>query len=136
MRFDRRRIVLAYAVLAGACDTATGVLLVTVPAATLRLMAIPAIPGEAVYLRFIGAFVGGIGLTYLAPFAASRGSAAIAGRLAHVLVTTAIVRGCVAAFVAGAVLAGALVPAWLSVCATDLAFALFQAYVVRRRWLA
>jgi hypothetical protein len=116
--------------LAGLCDTTTGALLVAAPQWTLRLMRVPAGPTEPIWLRFIGAFVGGIGLAYLLPLLERR-SALTDARLVTVLLVTAIVRLCVAGFVATAVLAGALARQWSSVWIADLALAVGQIAIVR-----
>src|SRR5690606_4992974 len=51
--------------LAGGMDGASGLLLIFAPALALRLMGVPAIGGEAlIFIRFIGAFVFGVGMLY------------------------------------------------------------------------
>jgi hypothetical protein len=119
-----------YALAVGAMDTATGILLIAAPALTLRLMWIAQQPAEPVWLRFVGAFVTGVGLIYLYPLAASGGRGPVL--LAAALEFTAIVRGSVGLVVAASVVRGALPAAWLTVAITDLALAVFQAALVRR----
>lgn len=119
-----------YALVVGAMDTVTGILLIAAPVLTLRLMLIGEQPAEPVWLRFVGAFVTGVGLIYLYPFAATAGRRAVL--LAAALEFTAIVRGAVGLVVAASVLRGALPAAWLTVAVTDLALAIFQIALVRR----
>jgi hypothetical protein len=119
-----------YAFAVGAMDTVTGILLIAAPALTLRLMLIARQPSETIWLRFVGAFVTGIGLTYLYALAATRGRGGIL--LAAVLEFTAIVRGAVGLVVGASVARGALPAAWLTVAVTDLALAIVQAVLVRQ----
>lgn len=114
-----------YVLAAGACDTATGLLLTVAPDWTLGLMRVPPPGADPIWLRFIGAFVAGVGLIYLLP-----GRLATADRraaLSMILLSTAIVRATVGSFVTVALLSGALPPAWSSVAVTDLGLALLQA---------
>lgn len=119
-----------YALFVGGMDTVTGVLLVLSPELVLRLMLVRELPAEPVWLRFIGGFVAGVGLTYLHPLV-SRAPRRVE-LLAATLELTAIVRGSVGLVVAACIARGALTPAWLSVALTDLALAAFQIVLVRR----
>lgn len=124
-----KRIARLYCFLAGACDVTTGALLVASPEFTLGLMRVPDELSEAVWMRFIGAFVFGAGLLYLHALSRDpRGGA----RLTHVMEATAVLRGCIAVFTAGAIATGALSPAWLSVCLTDATFAIVQVVFLRK----
>ena len=125
----------AYCLLAGGMDSLTGLLLVSMPLSTLGLMGIPEMPAEPVYLRFVGAFVGGVGLSYLYPFLYRR-PRRTDRTLAVVLEVTALVRFGIAAFIAWAIGSGALPPAWLSVLVTDAVLATVQLFMVRRQVLA
>jgi hypothetical protein len=118
----------AFCLAVGACDAATGLVLVSAPSWTLHLMRVPAPPGETVYLRWIGVFVGCIGLFYLYPFGLARRGA----RLRVVLEVTLLARVAVAVFVAAAMAAGALAWQWSSVSVTDLAVASVQLHLLRR----
>ena len=118
-----------YCILAGACDGLTGILLVLAPVLTLRLMQIPAIPAEPVYLRFVGVFVMSVGCTYLIPFIMQRDKLDL--RLVHVLGFTAFIRICVALFIAVSVAVHALVPGWLAVLCTDAVFAGVQVSMLK-----
>lgn len=119
-----------YCLAAGACDTATGALLVALPLPTLALMGVPAPACETVFLRYIGAFVAAVGLLYLYPFAVE--GRAPWRRLPTVVEATALVRCGIAAFVALAVAVGSLAAAWLSVAAVDAGLAAAQLVLLRR----
>ena len=124
-----------YCLLAGACDATTGLLLAIAPLWTLRLMKIPVMPTEPVYMSFIGAFVAGVGLAYFHPFvftpAARRDQ-----RLEGVLAATTVVRAAIAVFVVTAVMRGGLHPAWLTVAGSDAVMAALQTVMLKRRVLA
>jgi hypothetical protein len=124
-----RAIARLFALCAGVGDVVTGVLLLLAPAATLRLMRATWPGPDAVGLRFVGAFVLGIGLVHVAGLAlAPRGGA----RLRHFMEASALVRACVAGFVAGAIVLHALPAAWASVALTDTTFAIAQVALARR----
>jgi hypothetical protein len=117
--------------IAGLCDASTGVLLVAAPALTLRLMGIEPAPSDPTFLRFVGVFVGGVGLSYLYPWALD--ARRREERVWTVLEVTAGLRLLVAAFVLSSIATGALVARWSMVASTDLAFALAQlAWIARR----
>ena len=116
--------------LAGLGDTLTGVGLLLLPAVTLRLMGLSALPAELVLVRFIGVFVSAVGCSYLFALL-SRGSAR-QRRLLTVLELTTVVRAAVALFVVTAVVRAALEPAWLSVAATDGLIAGLQLRLLRQ----
>jgi hypothetical protein len=120
--------------LAGACDAATGFLLVAAPGLALRLMRVSPAPAEPIYLRFIGVFVGGVGVAYLYPWVVERSRRWL--RVAAVLEITAGLRLAVGIFVLLSVASGALVPAWLVVAATDLGLAAAQILMLAGRAVA
>jgi len=124
-----------YCLAAGTCDTLTGLLLVSVPLSALSLMGVPDAPAEPIFLRWVGVFVGSIGLFYLYPFAIGDAARANA-RWRTVLETTALARFAVALFVAGSMATGALSRHWASVFVTDLALASFQCFLLRRGMFA
>ncbi len=124
-----RRLITFYCLLAGACDAATGVLLVSAPIATLELMRITEVPAEPIYMRFIGVFVGGVGLAYWYPFLYRGWSR---GRLTVVLEVTALVRLCVALFLGVSIARGLLASAWSTVLLTDLLLAAAQIWMLTR----
>lgn len=120
----------AYAALAGLCDATTGILLVFTPVLALRLMRIEAVPADLVHVRFVGAFVGAVGLSYLVPLAFARGvrrNELLRGQM----LTTTLIRLSVAAYSGYAVAAGLLERAWISVPLSDLALASIQIALLR-----
>ena len=119
-----------YALVVGLMDTVTGVLLVMAPTLVLRLMWIAGQPAETVWLRFIGAFVAGVGMMYLHPLVAAKGRSATL--LAAALEFTAIARAAVGLVVAVSVANGSLPAAWCSVAVTDLSLAAVQIVLVAR----
>lgn len=123
------RRVLLLCLLAGSADALTGLLLLASPALTLALMGIAPAVSAPIYLRFVGAFVGAVGLSYLYPFLGA--AARRASRLRTVLEVTALVRICVALFVSVAVAGRALEPAWVTVAVTDAGLALIQITLLR-----
>ena len=120
-----------FCVAAGACDTLTGLLLISAPAFTLRLMQIPDAPADAAYIRFIGAFVFAVGASYLRPFG-DPDPARREARFAAMLDLTAWLRFAVGGFVSIAMLRGWLHPRWATVAMTDLALATAQVWMVRK----
>jgi hypothetical protein len=129
---DRRRAGVAlFCWLAGACDGATGLLLVASPRVALDLMRVAPAPAEPIYLRFVGVFVGGVGFAYLYPWVLARSRRWL--RIVTVLELTTGLRLAVGIFVVASVAAGALVPAWLVVAVTDLGVAAAQVFLLGRR---
>ena len=115
----------------GAGDGVTGLLLIAVPSWTLGLMRIPTLPDETVYLRWIGVFVGSIGLFYVYPFlSGNRVDRRV--RLRIVLEVSTMARIAVAVFVAAGIAAGALGWQWASVSVTDFGVASIQIALLRR----
>lgn len=113
---------------AGALDFCTGLGLVFAPALMLKLMGAGALAAEpTIYLRWIGAFVGAVGFSYL--WALWRRDVAL---LRHVLELTIFFRLAAGAYSAWAVMTGALPLAWVSVPLTDFALAAAQTWLVRR----
>ena len=121
------RVARGYAFAVGAMDFLTGLGLVTMPELTLGLMQAEA-PGEEawVFVRFLGAFVGAVGASYL--WAARSGS----GSLRTTLIVTLFFRGSAGTFAAGAVLTGHLGLVWLGVAVTDLGCVAAQLWWLRR----
>jgi hypothetical protein len=129
------RLLIAYQLLTGLSDTATGVLLIFAPALTLHLMRLH-VPAEALpFLSFVGAFVLSVGIAclYGALLATKSGSMP---KLETVWVLTAVTRGLVALFVFGKILAGVLELGWVSVAISDSVFALVQAIGLYKGWLS
>ncbi|MBI2214662.1 MAG: hypothetical protein HYU52_13535 [Acidobacteria bacterium] len=121
-------------VLAGATDTTTGILLVAAPHFTLHLMGIETEDGNETLIRFIGAFVLGVGASYFLPFLQRDRDQRIAA-LRSQFATTGLIRLSIALFTGAAVASGALIAPWLSVTASDLALAAVQGLFIRSRVL-
>jgi hypothetical protein len=136
MRSDRTTFVLLLSLAAGLLDSTTGALLVTIPETTLRLFG-ATMPGGGgdILMRFVGAFVMGVGLSYLWGLATSRFDQR-AQRLHGVWGATAAIRICIAAFTFTAVATRHLEPAWLVVGFSDATLALIQIWGLRSRWFA
>ena len=130
-----RRILIAYQLLIGVSDTATGALLIVAPALTLRLMGLHAPTGALPYLSFIGAFVFSVGLACLYGAFLMRCDTEKA-RLEMVWLLTAFSRAAVSIFVFQQVISGALEAGWLTVALSDGTMVVIQAVGLRRGWLA
>jgi len=120
---------------AGALDFCTGLGLVFAPAVMLRLMGVKEVYGDLVYLRFVGAFVGAVGASYLWALR-RRLDSGDATLLRSTLEITIIFRLAAGSFSAWALLQGWLVSAWASVPATDFALAIAQGWLLSRGALA
>ena len=130
MRNNRRTWLLLYQLGAGLCDTSTGAMLIAAPAWTFRLMGLHIVPHPVSFVRFVGVFVLGVGLSYLQPVLRLpmrewRGQWS----------TTAIIRSGVALLVAWQVASGGLERGWLTVAATDAILASVQWAGLSRNWL-
>ena len=128
-------ILLAYHLLAGLSDFATGALLMIAPVFTLGLMHL-SVPGDSLpFLSFIGAFVLAVGLSYLnGAMLLRRGGCS--SWLESLWVVTALLRGSVASYVTFAVLSGALASGWIVLAAFDGACVVIQVVGLRKGWLA
>lgn len=116
------------ALVAGTLDTTTGVGLVFLPGLVLHLMSAEAPGTEAlIYLRWVGAFVAAVGLSYL--IALFQGGQA---RLRAVLEFTIVFRLAAGLFSSWALLRGWLSPAWISVPMTDFALAAAQLWLLKK----
>lgn len=113
--------------LAGSMDSATGVMLLVAPTRTLGLMGIYSGPNDPALLRFVGAFVLGVGLCYFLAQLFPQ-----PGRARAVAEQTALVRLVVGAYVAVAVALGSLPGPWVAVAVTDLTLAALQIWLVAR----
>ncbi|MBL9193079.1 MAG: hypothetical protein JNJ82_12070 [Opitutaceae bacterium] len=112
---------------AGALDTCTGLGLVFFPGLVLPLMRVPLPTGDGwVFLRFVGAFVAAVGMTYLWALCAPR------ERLRVVLGATVIFRLAAGGYSLAAVVGGQLGLAWASVPATDLALVIAQLWLLSK----
>lgn len=116
------------ALIAGSLDFCTGLGLVFVPHQILPLMRVEVPqPNALVYLRFIGAFVGAVGASYL--LALVRGGN---DRLRSTLELTIVFRLFAGAFSATAISLGWLSFAWASVPAADFALVALQLWLVSK----
>ena len=115
------------AFLAGLMDATTGIGLVASPSLTLSCMLVP-VPGpEALlYVRFVGAFVGAVGASYLVALWRDGSEP-----LRNVFEFTLLFRAAAGLFTGEAVLAGALAPFWLVVTFTDFLLVGLQVWLLR-----
>lgn len=131
----KRKLLVAYQLLTGLSDTSTGLLLITAPILTLRLMRlhVPA-PDALVYLSYIGTFVLSVGVACLYGARLAWGAESLQ-KLEVVWLLTAITRGVVALFVMVRVFEGSLESGWMTVAFSDGALAVLQAVGLARGWL-
>jgi len=125
-----RPLVAIISLFAGGGDFAAGLLLVIVPQTALRWMHVsPA--NDPVWIRFIGVFVGCVGLTYfLGLLTWYRDRSAL--ELRTVWKLTAMFRLAAGAFVAMAINLGLLDRAWISVPTADFFWAAVQLAILRK----
>jgi hypothetical protein len=130
----KRIFLLVYQIGVACSDTLTGASLIIAPAFTLRSMGIVIDDASLVYIRYIGAFVLGVGLScaYGALVLILRGDRT---RVQMVWLLTAIVRGSVAVFVIEQVSTRALAPGWSGVAVFDGFCALIQGIGLWQEWL-
>lgn len=115
----------------GAMDAATGAALVAAPATTLSLFGAQLPPGDDTSMRFVGAFVCAVGLTYLFASIPWRRNER-AARIEQVWWSTAIIRTVVALFVAGCIVTGRLEMPWATVAAADAGVAGVQLWWLKK----
>jgi hypothetical protein len=117
-----------FCLFAGGGDAATGLLLLAAPRLVLRLLGATA-PGEGlILLRFVGVFVGSVGLAYLYPWLLRDRDS----RVRTAIEITAGVRLAVALFVGFAVMTGQLDLPWTTVGAYDALVAVAQIGLLAR----
>ncbi|MBC2607122.1 hypothetical protein [Pelagicoccus albus] len=124
------RIALWVCIIAVLMDGGTGVLLVTAPAFTIRLMGMNPDLEPLAYMQFIGAFVFAVGSLY--GFALKN---LMCGRVSEwraLWFATAWARLCVGSTVAGLILTDRLDPSWISVPVVDLGLAVFQFWLLAK----
>ena len=124
-----------YQLAAGLSDTSTGLLLLLAPAWTLHLLRVTHPPTPDIFTSFIGAFVLGVGLTYLWLLLRSVRGLATSATWQAQWRDTALIRACVALFLLAAIATSRLEKAWLTVALADAALALVQAIGLQRNWL-
>lgn len=120
-----------FCLVAGGGDAVTGLLLVAAPALVLRLLGIAAPSGDLAYLRFVGVFVGCVGLAYLWPWL-SRDAGRRSRRIVSAVEMTAGIRLAVALFLGVAVAAGTLDLPWITVGVYDALVATAQLGLLAR----
>ena len=130
----KRSLLIVYQFLTGLSDTATGLLLIAAPEATLQLMKLHATADTLPFLSYIGVFVLSVGLAcfYGGLLALKHASP---DKLEVVWLLTAITRGLVAVFVVVKVASGTLEPGWSTVAFTDGVLALIQCVGLATGWL-
>ena len=135
MRSRARMLLEFYQVAAGLSDTSTGVLLLAAPLWTLHLMHVSQAATPAVFDSFIGAFVLGVGLTYLWIALRHWRGLASEAEWESQWRCTALIRSCVAVFLFAEVAAGHMESAWGVVAVSDAALAAIQGLGLHRGWL-
>jgi multisubunit Na+/H+ antiporter MnhB subunit len=118
---DRERAL--FCLLAGGGDAVTGLLLVAAPSLVLHLLGLRSPDGDLILLRFVGVFVGCVGLAYLYPWFLQRNRER---RIVSALEITAGVRLAVALFLGVAVATDQLALPWAAVGTYDAVVALIQ----------
>ena len=123
---DRERTLFCW--LAGGGDAVTGILLVAAPALVLSLLGLSPPDGGLILVRYVGVFVGCVGLAYLYPWLLfDRGCERRRKcRIVSALEITAGVRLAVALFIGIAIAAAQLDPPWAAVGTYDAVVALVQ----------
>lgn len=135
MKTRAKAVLELYQVAAGLSDTSTGLLLLVAPLPTLRLMHVTQSPTPVVFNSFIGAFVLGVGLTYLlVSFRAWQGRTTLAEWESQWR-ATATIRSCIAIFLIAEIAMAHLQPAWGLVAVSDAALACLQWIGLHRGWL-
>jgi hypothetical protein len=128
----KEKFTLIFTLMAGVMDTVSGLMLVFLPTFTLRLMFIPAIYTDMIFIQFVGAFVLAVGSSYLIGlWSVVRGK--LWSELRVVWKITAFVRLVICLFCSFAILSGRLEPSWISVPATDGLMAAFQFWWIASR---
>ena len=128
----RRSLTIAYTALAGGMDAVTGPWLVLAPASALAAMGVDPEP-DAIFISFVGVFVGAVGWSYL--WALQRwlthGDVAF---LRAVWRVTILVRLAAGTYCATQIALDNLAPAWASVPVADFALAAAQLWLLRAGW--
>lgn len=125
---NRLKLLQSWSFAVGAMDALTGVLLLLSPGLVLRMLGIAPVGDEStVFLRWIGVFVMGVGLSY---------ALVLRGRSAGetVWAFTGIVRFLVCVFLLGQVATRHLEPAWMLVALSDGLVGAIQFAGLRLAW--
>jgi len=125
-----RQLVAIISLLAGGGDLAAGLLLVIAPQTALLLMQVSPV-NDPVWIRFIGVFVGCVGLSYLLGLLTWHTERS-ARELRTVWKLTAMFRLAAGSFVAVAIGLGLLDRAWISVPIADFFWAIVQLAILRK----
>jgi len=125
---NKRKFLVIWSVAVGSMDAVTGLMLAAAPALVLQGMRVALPSADAlVFVRWIGVFVAGVGLSYaMALGERHRGKA--------VWLVTSMLRTLVAVFVLTQIDVGALAPTWLVVALTDAVVAVGQMFMLRAGW--
>lgn len=130
------QVVRVFCLLAGLMDASSGLLLMTLPSLTLKLMRVTSVGDDSlVFIRFIGAFVFSVGCLYLFALR-SLVTTRRWGSVWFVFLITAWVRTVICLFTTIAITQGALSLEWISVPITDGLLAVFQLWVIGLGWLS
>lgn len=128
----QKKLLFSYSALAGLMDVLSGCLLMTLPTVTLELMCVAPVPPEVLpFIRFIGAFVFGVGALYwfaLVPVMLTGRW----GSVGQVFLITSWLRGVIFVFGSIAILVGCLSADWLTVPLTDGVLAILQLWFLFR----
>ena len=128
----RRKLAVAYTALAGGMDAVTGPWLVLAPASALAAMRADPEP-DAVFISFVGAFVGAVGWSYLWALWRWLRNGDIAF-LRSVWRVTILFRLAAGAYCATQIALDNLGLEWVSVPATDFTLAAIQIWLLRAGW--
>jgi hypothetical protein len=121
-----------FCLFAGGGDAATGLLLLFAPGLVLRLLGITVPEDNLILLRFVGVFVGSVGLAYLYPWLLHPRLLRGESRLRTAIEITAGVRLAVALFLGFAVMTGRLDLPWATVGVYDALVAMAQIGLLAR----
>lgn len=128
----KKRITLIFTTIAGSMDALSGLFLMLLPAFSLRMMGIPGIYTDWIFIQFVGAFVFAVGSSYLIGlWSVLRGEQW--EKLSVVWQVTAFIRLVICLFCSLAIVVGRLEPQWISVPLTDGLMALFQFFWIATR---
>lgn len=127
----KERTAALFCLLAGGGDAVTGLLLITAPGLVISLLHLEIPDGGLGLLRFVGVFVGCVGLAYLYPWLLTDGQR-LERRVATAVEMTAGARLAVALFLGVAVTVGEMDAPWLAVAGYDAALALAQLGLLAR----
>ena len=125
---NKRKFLIIWSVTVGSMDALTGLLLVFTPALALTCLGVELPSTDAlVFVSWIGAFVGGVGLSYGMALGERR-------RGRTVWQVTALLRTVIAVFVITRLAAHTLEWEWSAVALTDLVVAVVQIVLLRAGW--